>query len=89
MNAWVVRFFGLILLAVVPAAVSVAGSVNPDHLYKVCMPELTKRFTELHVEDADTVHKAAHYACNYFAEKCRTEPEGEACQKAIREFVDR
>lgn len=78
---------GLALLSSVANAQTTASTpVGAHNLYEVCKSSLVKKYADEKVSDPETAAFAAHHTCSFFAQKCKTEPEGETCKKAIADF---
>lgn len=78
---------GMALLASLYNAQSIASTpVAAHHLYETCKAALVKKYADEKVSDPESAAYAAHHTCSFFVQKCKTEPEGETCKKAIADF---
>lgn len=78
---------GMALLSSVSSAQSTASKpLGAHNLYEVCKAALVKKYADEKVSDPESAAFAAHHTCSFFAQKCKTEPEGETCKKAIADF---
>lgn len=83
-------FVTTFLVVMSPMAVSQTtanASVHAGNIYDACKAVLVKKYIDEKVSDAEAAHFAAHHTCTYFAQKCKTEPEGEICKKALRDVT--
>jgi hypothetical protein len=62
---------------------SSSADVHAGNIYQVCLPIETKASMERKEASPEIV---AHYICSFFKGTCKDEPNGESCQKGIREY---
>lgn len=62
---------------------SSSAGVHAGNIYQVCLPIETKASKERKQENPEIV---AHYICSVSKGMCKDEPNGESCQKSIREY---
>lgn len=60
--------------------------VHAGNIYQVCLPIETKAFKERKEASPEIV---AHFICSVYKGSCRDEPNGETCQKGIREYSEK
>lgn len=78
---------GIALLASASNAQANASTpVAAHNLYEACKAALVKKYADEKVSDPESAAYAAHHTCSFFAQKCKSEPEGETCRKAIADF---
>lgn len=78
---------GMALLSSVTNAQTLASKpLGAHNLYEACKSALVKKYTDERVSDPESAAFAAHHTCSFFAQKCKTEPDGDTCKKAIADF---
>lgn len=63
-----------------------AVSVNAGNIFDACKLVLVKKYIDEKVSDPEAASFAADHTCKFFDQKCRTEPDGEICKKAIHDI---
>lgn len=73
---------GLLGCETLPTTSSSEG-VHAGNIYEVCLRIETKASKERKQANPEIV---AHYICSFYRGSCKDEPNGESCQKGIREY---
>jgi hypothetical protein len=76
---------GLLGCETLPTTSSSAG-VHAANIYQVCLPIETKAAKVRKQVDPEIY---AHYVCSISKGMCKDDPNGESCQKSIREYAEK